>query len=234
MAQQNLHIEYAEEADLPEIMAFLVPAFERYPSERLLGRVDTEEAREAVGQQHAHAWKLHAEETGTRCGIKCVHRDLSSGAETIVGFCEWMIYPKQRAQDKFAEPTYLLAGSWVTPRERRAEAVEMLQDVLDARVKWLGDHPAGILMYMVVHPAWRRKGISTLCVRWGLQKCDELRIPSLLEASEDGAKVYEKLGFERVDELCGFPLMLRWPPGTPDERKVPALPNWKKDKDHID
>jgi hypothetical protein len=67
------------------------------------------------------------------------------------------------------------------------------------------------------------------CVSNGeLTGCRELGIPAYLEASEEGAPVYEKLGFERVDvvecshdgELFAYPIMVWWPEGM---EEVPAL-----------
>lgn len=221
----EVRIELANAGDLPEVMKFLVPAFEIFPVEGVFGRVNTDEGRKAAENHHIRAWELHAEESDLPCAIKCVCTD-DSGVDMIVGFCEWWLYPHGRSKEKSQEINYLLSGQWL-PDDRRTEANTALQEVFDGRIKWLGQRPAGILMYMVVHPDWRRKGIASLCINWGLDICIEHNMPALLEASEAGVPVYEKLGFEREDEVYGCPLMIRWPAGTPKSDKRPALPHWK-------
>lgn len=82
---------------------------------------------------------------------------------------------------------------------------------------------------MATDKDWRRKGAATACVQWGLDLCKELGILAYLEASEQGAPVYRRLGFETVDEVAcevdgevaRFPAMIWWPPGTKDEDKKP-------------
>jgi len=224
-------IEVAREDDIPGTMTWLIPAFEHIPSEALLGNVNTSEGRRAASQRHADAWRQHALESRLPCAIKCVHTDSSSGNDTIVGFAEWFIYDRPRSPERYRQPHYLLSGSWVPEADGKQEKVKRwLQPVLDARVKWMGGRPCAVLMYMCVNEAWRRRGVSTLCVKWGLERCAELGIPAWLEASEEGEPVYEKLGFVQVERIytdcdgdkAGFPAMIWWPPGTPEYERRPA------------
>ena len=43
----------------------------------------------------------------------------------------------------------------------------------------------------------------TMCVQFSLDQCKRLGIPALLDASEEGVPVYEKLGFDLVEWLHG-------------------------------
>lgn len=111
------------------------------------------------------------------------------------------------------------ADPMTLPEDKRDVAAQWLQPVHDARVKYLGKKPYGVLMYMCVAEEWRRKGVSTMCVRWGMAECEKRGCVGYLEASEEGLKVYEKLGWEKVgDVVCGeegegmrFPAMVYVP-----------------------
>jgi len=71
-----------------------------------------------------------------------------------------------------------------------------------------------------VHPEMQGKGLGGALLRPTLDRCDRERLPAYLEASsERSAALYERLGFEHVDELRvgGSPplwLMLRAPRPT--------------------
>lgn len=56
-------------------------------------------------------------------------------------------------------------------------------------------------------------------VEWGLKEADRLGIPACLESSEEGRKLYEKLGFEEVARhTVDFS---RW--GGPSEITIPLM-----------
>lgn len=218
-------IEEATAEDIPAIMKILTPSFANIPVEALLGNHDTPEGRKAAGERHLQAWREHARDNTTPCAIKCVHTDPSTGGQTIVGFAEWFIYEHPFTQS----PTSLLSASWVPNDEQRATAQRWLKPMLDKRLKWLKGRPCAVLMYMCVDPVWRRRGASTLCVKWGLERCGMLGVPAYLCASEEGKPVYESLGYEVVDQVATdvdgvktvYPVMMWWPPGTEEQDKRP-------------
>lgn len=82
-------------------------------------------------------------------------------------------------------------------------------------------------MWLATDPAFARLGGATNCVQWFIDRCEELAIPAYLEASDAGAPVYQRLGFEIVDHVGDgeftFPVMIRWPESYPDEQKSPTL-----------
>jgi len=229
----NFRIEDARKDDIPEIMSVLIPSFQHIPIEGLLDNVDTIEARKAAGERHVRAWSEHAADFATPCAIKCVHTDPSTGKETIVGFAEWYIYDKERSPKQYRKEHFLLSASWV-PEDggQREKAKRWLAPVIEKRIKWMGGRPYGLFMYMCVDRAWRRRGVSTMCVQWGLDKCRQWGIPAYLEASEEGEHVYKRMGFVEADkihiDLDGVadtaPVMICWPPGTKEEEKKPTCP----------
>lgn len=81
-------------------------------------------------------------------------------------------------------------------------------------------------MWMATDPAFARLGGATKCVQWFIDRCEELEVPAYLEASDAGAPVYQRLGFEIVDHVddgdLTFPVMIRWPRSHSDEQRKPA------------
>nr|POE63706.1 hypothetical protein CFP56_04609 [Quercus suber] len=234
MSSSAFHIAPVRPEDVEACMAIRVPSFEHMGIEQLFGNVDTPAGRKAAGEQHSQAWRTHATKYQYFPAIKCVHTDLATRNETIVGFAEWYIYDTARseAEVKSATPPSVLSAR---DQER---AMGWIRPTTTTREKWLAGRPAAFFKYMVVDRAWRRQGVASMCVRWGLEKCDELRIPAYLGASDEGKLVYERLGFEVVDRVTfqwegqawDWPIMIYWPPGTKDEEKVPADGMYRTDQ----
>jgi len=223
-------IEYAEEEGIPEMMSLIIPAFQFVPVEAILNGKPTPENLIAAGQRHQYAWRKHMQDFSLPCAIKCVHTDPAEGKETLVGAALWHIYNRERTQEEYMASDYLLSGDWVTDAGAKKKVQDFMQPVVEMQAKWMGARPHAALHYMCVQPAWRRRGISSICVRWGLARCKELGIPAYLEASEEGALVYARLGFETVDTVTSlwdgaensFPVMIWWPEGMKEEDRKPA------------
>lgn len=228
----SYRVEVAQEEDIAFITDIVIPAFEKIPVEHLFGDTTTADGRRAYGERHLYAWREHAKQSNIPCAIKCVHHDAATGKDTIVGFAEWFIYDRHRESEEYNKLPPVLDSILIEDAESKEKLRKWLKPVIDVRVKWMGGRPYGCLNYMAVDPAWRRKGASTLCVQWGLNECRRLGIPALLEASDEGRPVYERLGFDTVDTcdadfdtfVASFPVMIWWPPGTADKDKKPAIP----------
>jgi GNAT superfamily N-acetyltransferase len=157
-------------------------------------------------------------------------KDPMNGEEVLVACAYWYFFSKPRSSEQMHRENYLLSADWI-PEEggQRKQVKRHLQPVLDTRLKWNTGRGHAILMYMATEKQWRRKGAATVVVQWGLDRCRERNIPAFLEASEDGAPVYARLGFEKVDDIVVdidgdksvSPVMMWWPPGTKDEDKRP-------------
>ena len=226
----NFRVEECREEDLPDLVELIIPTFAQYAMEIFLGNIDTPEAIHAATERHIRAWREHMDETGRPCAIKCVHRDPDSGKETLVACGEWFIFDKPRSPEDMRKVHHLISASWLEG-ERRQKAERMFKPVIDTRAKWLSGQGHAILMFLATDKAWRRQGAAKSCVKWGLEKCEELRIPAYLEASQQGRPVYERLGFEVVEQLhmdveeekSFEPAMMWWPPGTKPEYKKPVV-----------
>ncbi|KAL8687268.1 MAG: hypothetical protein Q9218_006507 [Villophora microphyllina] len=59
--------------------------------------------------------------------------------------------------------------------------------------------PHILLNICFVHPEWRRRGAGSMLVNWGVQKANELKLDTFIEAAEPGIPLYLKHGFEVND-----------------------------------
>ncbi|KAK3621126.1 hypothetical protein LTR56_022990 [Elasticomyces elasticus] len=205
----------AREADIAAIIDIITLSFAHLPTEIALGNVDTPAGRQAASARHLHAWRQHAKNTDVPCAIKCVFTDPATREEMIVGFGEWFIYDKWGQYEQVNE---LISGHWVEDDEKREIVQRWLEPVVDARRKWLHGRRCAVLVYMVVLPEWRRKGVASMIVRWGVDKCRGLGVLAYLEATEEGKQVYDKCGFETMETVwCNMD------DGMREEEKVPAV-----------
>jgi len=65
--------------------------------------------------------------------------------------------------------------------------------------KELGAHMSVDLL--MTDPKHHRRGAGRLLVRHAVERADELGIPAMLEASPEGLKLYESVGFKEVDHF---------------------------------
>ena len=62
--------------------------------------------------------------------------------------------------------------------------------------------PEGIVLNVYVEPAWRRRGVAEALMRTLLDVLAERRIRRVvLHASEEGRRLYERLGFVQTNEM---------------------------------
>ena len=79
----------------------------------------------------------------------------------------------------------------------------------------------------VTIPEFRRRGAASLSLQWGIDKADEMKAKAFIEASMEGAQLYEKFGFMTRDIMdlkkgdmsddvewqkfaTEYPLLCRW------------------------
>lgn len=217
----NFRIETVGEDDLQTYVYIINRAFSGFSIEQELGNTGDSEGKKATAQRHYRAWQEHREDTGLLPAVQCIHTDPDTGKETTVACAEWFLYPKPLPRNDERGASYLISGIWL-PVEAKAKLQQAFKAPLDLRAKWTAGTGFGLLMYMATDPDWRRQGAATLCVNWGIERCHELGIPAYLEASKEGAPVYEKLGFEIVDDVrmeyegekMEYPAMMWRPSGT--------------------
>ncbi|KAF2203085.1 acyl-CoA N-acyltransferase [Delitschia confertaspora ATCC 74209] len=70
-----------------------------------------------------------------------------------------------------------------------------------AKREILGQRPYLILQTLVTHPNHERKGAGSALLRWGLEQADAKGVETYLEASQIGAPLYARYGFQPVKDL---------------------------------
>ena len=64
---------------------------------------------------------------------------------------------------------------------------------------WLHETENGtVLKYLATVPDYRGRGAASQILQWGFTQADQLGLPAYLEASDEGAPLYERRGFEKV------------------------------------
>lgn len=219
--QEDLRIEPVRDPDVSTCVGIITRAFSQFGIEQKLGNTADEAGRKAAGERHLRAWREHYDDTGAWPPVQCIHRDPQTGKDTAVACAEWFIYPRPELRDDQRGANYLISGTWL-PEDEKMKLQRIFRSSLDTRAKCTAGRGYGLLMYMATDPQWRRNGAATLCVEWGVSRCKELGIPAYLEASKEGAPVYQRLGFEIVDDVhmevdgdhVSFPAMMWYPPDT--------------------
>ncbi|EAT78237.1 hypothetical protein HBH56_231020 [Parastagonospora nodorum] len=122
----------------------------------------------------------------TQYTLKCV--DSETGE--IVGMALWEIY---LTTSKWRRGKI----SWLSGEEReRAEA--LISPLWNAREKLWLDQKYIYCHAIAVHPDYQRKGIGKLLMEFGIGVAQQVELPIYIESSEEGVRLYEKLGCQRV------------------------------------
>ena len=65
---------------------------------------------------------------------------------------------------------------------------------------------------LFTHPDYRRKGVGSLIINWGIEQADRLGLECFVEATKEGIPCYEHFGFKIIEENT-----LRMEKEDPDE-----------------
>ena len=57
------------------------------------------------------------------------------------------------------------------------------------------------LLDLLTAPTYRRRGLASILVKWGIERADNNQKTIILDASPSGFPLYKTLGFEEVDKL---------------------------------
>ncbi|PGH19364.1 hypothetical protein AJ80_04004 [Polytolypa hystricis UAMH7299] len=123
--------------------------------------------------------------------LKCV--DTVTGQ--IVGMATWDVYWREKTDEERKVPK----AEWLEGKDRE-RAEEFLTGFWEAREKVLAGSKHVYCMVLATHPDHRRRGIGKLLMEWGTDIAERLNLPVYLEATYSGLPLYEKLGFQTLNE----------------------------------
>ncbi|KAJ0340652.1 hypothetical protein COL922a_003247 [Colletotrichum nupharicola] len=151
------------------------------------GGTDSEEFRKAH-KEGTLAWWHHCDYQYT---YKCV--DTETGE--IVGMALGDIYLKERSEEERRNQ----GATWLEGKQReRAEAI--LNPLHDVREKLFGGRRYIYSHIIAVDPKHQGRKVGALWCKWGMELSDSLGIPLYFESSPSTYKLYEKMGYETLDE----------------------------------
>ena len=135
----------------------------------------------------------------------------------VVGCAQWQTLDRNPFPDG---PPSLSAPWWPCP-DRREFAETILNQIYKCRSNWMTRPHFGMffrhlstldllllsnayhtaLNWMAVDPKYRRQGIASRIMQWGIERADEEGAEAWLEGSTLGRLVYEKFGFRSLFRL---------------------------------
>ncbi|KAL1967447.1 hypothetical protein VTN77DRAFT_3232 [Rasamsonia byssochlamydoides] len=134
----------------------------------------------------------------------------------IVGYCAWERIGRDRHARKWQQSK---GGFWNGLERTLLSMTEHYYSILGLDKSLdrqrLADYNSGsmacfpfeqypdlwYLENVAVHPAYQRRGIGRLLVRWGMEHADVECVPVGLEANVTRTKLWEKLGFMTINEI---------------------------------
>ncbi|KAL0934150.1 putative acetyltransferase [Colletotrichum truncatum] len=168
---------------------------------------ESEEFRKA----HAAGTLSWWHQSDTQYTYKCVDTDTGE----IVGMALGDIYLKERSEEERKNH----GVSWLEGKEReRAEAV--LNPLHEAREKLFGGRRYIYTHVIAIDPKHQGRKAGALWCKWGMDLSDSLGIPMYFESSPSTYKLYEKMGYETLDEKIVHKPEVT---GAPHDTEVPLM-----------
>jgi len=109
-----------------------------------------------------------------------------------IAFAKW-VAPGAATQDA--------PGPEIWPQDGNpALAVKFFSVLADGHRRIMGDTRHWYLEMLAVRPEYQGRGVASPLMRWGLEKADGDEVQCFLEGTTEARGVYERFGFEVVDE----------------------------------
>ncbi|KAE8554128.1 hypothetical protein EYB25_002666 [Talaromyces marneffei] len=143
---------------------------------------------------------------------------IDDSTREIVGEARWMIYYEDEVLTKSIEDEVEKSINPVMPQMKVQPTAEFARILATTKREVLAipvdsqdttDSSTPIklrkrvyLQLLAVHPDHQKKGIGRKLLQWGLDEADRAGLIAYLEASAEGARLYESAGFEKVKDMA--------------------------------
>jgi GNAT superfamily N-acetyltransferase len=155
----------------------------------------TESQLESAVEGHVKAANANPDAYGGRSSFIHV-LDPSTGA--IMGGAKWVFFDEKPKLPEHVEV------SWETDPFEKEFAQATMDEFHTRRYKFM-DMPHALLNILFTSPEYERRGVGSLMTKWGLERADQMCVPSFTEASMRGTPVYARSGFNTREDV-----RLRW------------------------
>ncbi|KAA8623183.1 gnat family protein [Pyrenophora tritici-repentis] len=136
----------------------------------------------------------------------------------MIACAKWRINTEEKTEEQVKK---MCPGPDEKDKENPA-LVDFWAFLSRVRKQYMGTKPFYFLHLLVTNPHHQRRGAGALLVGWGTKRADEAQLPSFLESSPVGRRLYTKMGFQTV-EVVTFDLAKYGSSGT-DESHVMIRP----------
>ncbi|KAF2094085.1 hypothetical protein NA57DRAFT_18783, partial [Rhizodiscina lignyota] len=175
------------EADLPEYCRIHFTAFTKGMSQ-FFGP-----ASSARDQNFLDSQRKQMLEDPTVFFLKAV--DPQTGA--IIGCAKYHKFNPPKSKDE-------IKASYAARPPPEGANVEAWSDLFswleEARTKYLGGKTCWFLSILIADPANGRRGAGSALLHWGNERADKDKLPIFLEASPMARPLYERFGYEIIEE----------------------------------
>ena len=194
----------ADDADLYRLFEITSPAFDDEDWWCATWPKHWTEAGRVAGAQRFK--KIKHTDPNT-CYVKAI--DQQDGF--IVGMAKWNIFVD--TIPNLMEPDGKLEDEWFEDTDAKAYQDFISFHFFSSRRDAITMSKGNIvcLDILAVEPIYQKKGIGSAMVAWGTAKADELGLECVVEASQDGRRLYEKYGFIFVKDVV-VKVPKRWAP----------------------
>ncbi|KAK2867769.1 hypothetical protein FQN49_003488 [Arthroderma sp. PD_2] len=210
--KKNMHLEllHVGDDDFPDLIAALWESYEdpAQPFFRIYCPIFNNDREKSLADSTEFFHEEYRNEFPESQWLKVVDTDADN---KIVGAALWKIHQKDPFEGYKEEN--VVADWYPEGTMRRELANRFLRDVTAPRAK-KARRPHIFLNVAFTIPSYRRRGVSSLFLQWGLDKADAMGLECWLDATNYGRQVYERRGFISVDSRDIWPSM---PEGLSEE-----------------
>ncbi|OOQ81599.1 acetyltransferase, GNAT family [Penicillium brasilianum] len=120
-----------------------------------------------------------------------------SNSDVVAAFAKWVRPSSGSSADH--DPQAEDPAVW--PESSDGELCDRFFGTMDRHHKdAMKGRPHYYLEILAVHPSYQGRGLASKLLRWGLARADDEGVEVYLSSSPDGRPLYEKYGFQVLDE----------------------------------